>query len=1001
VGYFGLPAALAVIAAFVSPQHAQWLVTIGGTLAVVAVGVAVAAERRRGVAVARQPLTLIGLGFCFVLAGEVMHALGSGFPSSADAVAVVSYPLLIAGLVRLTRARFRESALDTLLVAAIVPASMGVFGWLPLVEAIRHWVPGADGHAWAAAAFLVVDGLALAIITRLAVFFRGKPAAYQLLLGAFACSLGSHVSRTVGSVTDLVPAPFGSQGLMLLCFALVAGAALHPSMRRASRAGTTPARPVGRGQVVMLMVAVLFGPAIVVWRYADRGSWVILAAFGPAVVSLLVVAHLSRMIRERQRLEFASNHDPLTGLPNRSCLHDRLELALNRVDAHDTPFSVMFLDLDRFKNVNDSLGHDCGDDLLRAVAHRLTAAVRQGDTVARISGDEFGVLLPGADADVAMEVAARMLAQFRRPFTIAGRSLFMSPSIGVAVHPEHGEDVESLLRHADAAMYRSKSAGRNTVRVYDGKMESLAQRQLAVENGLRDALGTGRLTLHYQPRVDVRTGHVAAVEALVRWNHPVQGLIPPGAFLRVAEETGLIAAMGERVLMEACQQAADWRADGHPDLVVSVNVSARQFQVQDLPAVVASALEAAGLPAQALELELSESIGLDPDGPVRPALAQLQAMGVRCSIDDFGTGHSSISYLNEYPVQSINLDRRFVERIGPDDDAPMVRALTAMAHHLGMRAVAKGVETPEQLAFLRTHGCDEAQGFLFARPLPADLLETFLVSAAPPASGVRLLPEAAGVVPMIRAWDEAALGGYLWELTAEDTADRRRRGGVIDDDEMPGGRRTLMLAACGGVVAVPILLGLGAGGGLPPVVQARLQDASAALGASQPSSMPKNAGRHVVDPAGTNGSPQDHGGHGSKSRGALTSGVGPSTPSTGSASSGGAGAGGHSGTGNGATTSTRPAPAATGRRHGSSSSTPGKGTGKRSPTKTSRPTTGPGPRGNGHPTSKPHPSHTPPKGQTGPTSPKGKTAPSTTTTTASTAPATTAPGHGHGPGGKP
>jgi hypothetical protein len=376
-------------------------------------------------------------------------------------------------------------------------------------------------------------------------------------------------------------------------------------------------------------------------------------------------------------------------------------------------------------------------------------------------------------------------------------------------------------------------------------------------------------------------------------------------------------------------------------------------------------------------------------------------MGVRCSIDDFGTGHSSISYLNEYPVQSINLDRRFVERIGPDDDAPMVRALTAMAHHLGMRAVAKGVETPEQLAFLRTHGCDEAQGFLFARPLPADLLETFLVSAAPPASGVRLLPEAAGVVPMIRAWDEAALGGYLWELTAEDTADRRRRGGVIDDDEMPGGRRTLMLAACGGVVAVPILLGLGAGGGLPPVVQARLQDASAALGASQPSSMPKNAGRHVVDPAGTNGSPQDHGGHGSKSRGALTSGVGPSTPSTGSASSGGAGAGGHSGTGNGATTSTRPAPAATGRRHGSSSSTPGKGTGKRSPTKTSRPTTGPGLRGNGHPTSKPHPSHTPPKGQTGPTSPKGKTAPSTTTTTASTAPATTAPGHGHGPGGKP
>jgi EAL domain-containing protein (putative c-di-GMP-specific phosphodiesterase class I) len=591
-----------------------------------------------------------------------------------------------------------------------------------------------------------------------------------------------------------------------------------------------------------------------------------------------------------------------------------------------------------------------------------------------------------------------MLAQFRRPFTIAGRSLFMSPSVGVAVHPEHGEDVESLLRHADAAMYRSKSAGRNTVRVYDGKMESLAQRQLAVENGLRDAIGTGRLTLHYQPRVDVRTGHVAAVEALVRWNHPVQGLIPPGAFLRVAEETGLIAVIGERVLTEACQQAAAWRADGHPDLVVSVNVSARQFQVQDLPAVVATALEAAGLPAQALELELTESIGLDLDGPVRPALAQLQAMGVRCSIDDFGTGHGSISYLNEYPVQCIKLDRRYVEKLGPDDDAPMVRALIAMAHHLGLRAVAKGVETSEQLAFLRTHGCDEAQGFLFARPLPADLLETFLVSAAAPASGVRLLPEAAGVVPMIRAWDEAALGGYLWELTTEDTTDRRRGGGVIEDDEMPGARRTLMLAACGGVVAVPILLGLGAGGGLPPVVQARLQDASAALGASQPSSEPHRAALHVADPQTSNGPPQQHRVHGTKNRRALTSGSGPSTPSTGSGSSGAAGAGGHSGTGSRTKSSTRPTPTAAGRRPGSSGSTPGKGTGRPSPTKTSKPTASPGPAGTGHPTSKSHPSPKAPKGST---SPKGKPAPSTTTTTAGTAQATTAPGKGKGPGGKP
>ena len=499
-----ITALLAIGSMYVSYGQAQWFSVIGGILAMGALGQAILSDRGR-LRIVSQPISLILVGVGLIVCSELLHALGAGFLSYADALALLSYPPLIAGLIRLTQARFRESALDTLLVAAIVPASLGVFAWLPMVEAIHRWVPGGNQHTWTAAVFLAVDVLAVAIVARLAVFFRGKPVAYQLLLGALTCLLGAHISRTAAYLTDMVPAPFGSQSLMLLGFGLIAAASLHPSMRRATRMGRARSVPVGRGHLGLLSLTILLGPAIVIWRYVERGSWVIVAAAGPALVSLLVVMHLSRMIRERQRLEFATNHDPLTGLVNRSCFHDRVTLALGRGDGAGA--AVLFLDLDRFKNVNDTLGHDAGDELLRLVADRLSACARASDTVARISGDEFAVLLPGAEnAGQATRLAERMLAQFDSPFRVAGRSLFMTPSVGIAMHPDHGTDVDTLLRHADAAMYQAKGAGRHTIRVYDGAMGASAQRQLAVETRMHQAIADGELVLHYQPKLAVRTG---------------------------------------------------------------------------------------------------------------------------------------------------------------------------------------------------------------------------------------------------------------------------------------------------------------------------------------------------------------------------------------------------------------------------------------------------------------------------------------------------------------
>lgn len=815
-------ALLALVAMLLPPRISEWLVAVSAVIVLWTVGEAVGAAAEQGGlrSMVRQPVALISAGALFTAAGETMHALGAGYPSMADVIELGGYPFFIAGLLRLTRSRIRERAVDTVLIAAIVPVTLGAFAWAPFVSAVDGWLPHTHHQPWLAVAFLAVDGLSIAMIGRLAVLFRGKPVAYQLLLASFACPLGAHLARSLATVTAVVPSPFGVQSLLIVGFGLLGAAALHPSFKPPAGAPRVKPAPIGWTHLLLMAAAVLVGPLAVLLRYRHAGNWVLLAVGAPALISLLVVAHLGRMVRERSRLEYESTHDALTGLDNRQSFHDRLTLRLSRENTTGAPFAVGFLDLDRFKKVNDSLGHDAGDALLCAVADRLIDAVRTEDTVARLAGDEFGLILSSPVDEAALTaVAHRLIGQFAAPFAIAGHEVFTSPSIGFALFPDHGRDVQTLLKRADEAMYQAKSAGRNTFEVFSDRVGSRAHQQLAVETGLHAAIAKDQLVLHYQPKLDLRTGALTGVEALVRWDHPTLGIIGPNAFIRLAEESGLVAPLGEWVLRTACRQASEWYRCGRP-MTVSVNLSARQFQLQDVTGTVRHALAVSGLPAPLLELELTESISFECHEAVTATLAELRAMGVRCSIDDFGTGHSGIGYLNDYPIDKIKLDKSFVSAITADNpDGPLVRAIIAMAHSLGLEVIAEGVETEQQLEFLRLNECDVIQGYLLSRPLTAADLNALVEDDADPTT-MAALRYTDGVQT------EQELGEALWQQSLVRLAAQPRAADVAVDASVAGQvKRTFVLTAAAGVMSLPMAAGVSAAGALPPQLQSAVSAA--------------------------------------------------------------------------------------------------------------------------------------------------------------------------------
>ena len=429
-----------------------------------------------------------------------------------------------------------------------------------------------------------------------------------------------------------------------------------------------------------------------------------------------------------ERVQFLAYHDALTRLPNRLLARDRFEQSTGFADREKTRLALLFLDLDHFKTINDSLGHAIGDALLQEVAKRLGECVRETDTISRQGGDEFLILLPDlADAEATAPVLVKIIERLQEPYHADGNELATSVSIGIALYPDDGQDFETLLKKADTAMYRAKDAGGNIYRFFDEKMNVDAVEHLSMRNGLRRALENGEFVLHYQPQIDLVSGRVVGAEALIRCQHPELGMVPPQRFIPIAEESRMIVPIGEWVLGEACRQAAQWRRQGLPPLLMAVNLSAVQFKRGDLEQTVINALERSGHEPGQLELELTESILIGNTASVLATVTRLKALGVTVSIDDFGTGYSSLSYLKRFAVDKLKIDQSFVRDLATDpEDTAIVLAIIQMAKSLGLTTIAEGVETEAILKRLKLFQCDQAQGYYFARPMPAEDFAAFV-----------------------------------------------------------------------------------------------------------------------------------------------------------------------------------------------------------------------------------------------------------------------------------
>lgn len=437
---------------------------------------------------------------------------------------------------------------------------------------------------------------------------------------------------------------------------------------------------------------------------------------------------ITDMKRYEAELEIRANQDTVTGLANRNLLRDRLSQALAFAARYMHPVWVVHLDLDRFKFINDTLGLSAGDELLKQVARRLEACVRETDTVARLAADEFILVLPErSNESTAIHTMQRIMDAVAKPYIIEGHEFFMTGSAGMAVYPSDGEDAETLMKHADVAMYRAKETGRNNYQFYTPAMNERALERLRLEGDLRLALEHQQFELHYQPQVNLHTGRINGMEALVRWQHPTFGMVAPGRFIGLAEETGLIVPLGAWVMRTACRQAKAWLDAGLGELRVAVNLSARQFGQKDLVKSIANILQECGLPPHCLEIELTESMIMTDVEHAIGVLRDLAKLGVQISVDDFGTGYSSLSYLKRLPIDVLKIDQSFVRDISVDpDDAAIVATIISLAHSLRLQVIAEGVETAEQLEFLRRHGCDAMQGYYFSRPVPAGQFEEML-----------------------------------------------------------------------------------------------------------------------------------------------------------------------------------------------------------------------------------------------------------------------------------
>jgi len=454
---------------------------------------------------------------------------------------------------------------------------------------------------------------------------------------------------------------------------------------------------------------------------------------GQSTGAVVVFRDVSAARAMSLQMAHSAEHDALTGLPNRTLLNDRISQAIAYARRHSKQVAVLFLDLDGFKHINDSLGHPIGDKLLQSVTRRLVDCGRASDTVSRQGGDEFVVLLAEIEqAQDAAIAAQRMLRAVAGAHSIDHHELHITTSIGVSVYPDDGLDAETLIKNADTAMYQAKENGRHGYQYFEASMNARAVERRSIEEGLRRALERHEFTLHYQPKIDFKTGGIAGAEALLRWTHPTQGAVSPAQFIPIAEDCGLILPIGNWVLRQACEQAQAWVEQGLPLTTMAVNVSAKEFRDEKFLDGLSSILTDTGLDPRALELELTESVLMKHSESAAFTLHTLRDKGVQIAVDDFGTGYSSLSYLRKFPIDALKIDQSFVAQITTaEDDASIVIAVIGMARSLKLRVVAEGVETLEQLSFLRAHECDEAQGYYFSRPVPPEQFATLLRTGIP------------------------------------------------------------------------------------------------------------------------------------------------------------------------------------------------------------------------------------------------------------------------------
>jgi diguanylate cyclase (GGDEF)-like protein len=696
---------------------------------------------------AARPLLSAGLVLMALSGGAAWLGQDPGHLITA-VIGVAAYPFLALGLLRLACRPSARREIDLLIEAGLGAAASGLGLWVALASP-----DGGFGRSPVPTAVLTILLCALDVgVATLALQLnmqRDRNRFERLMLAGSGALLAGHVLSALGDVGSL---PVGVTSVRL--FGVIALGCMTAALSGPNLAGDADRdipepQSFRRGHAVYLALCMLVAPGVIAVQAYRHATVSAAMAIGAAFVELLMAAYVATLLWDRSETEHRAQHDHLTGLPNSLLFRDRVQRAVAHARRNGTIAAVMFLDLDRFKHVNDSLGHSAGDGLLQQVAERLSNELREEDSVARLGGDEFALLLPNLSAfDGAVVVAEKVMKAFRPAFVLNGETWVLTPSIGIAVYPTDGLTAEQLIANADTAMYRVKEAGRNGFEVFTPSLHAKAQERVMLEAALHNALERDELVVHYQPKVDVRTGTIVGAEALVRWQHPERGLLYPADFIGLAEQTGQVVAIGETVMYEACRQNRAWQEAGYPPIAIAVNVSVPQFKA-GIGDVTASVLRRTGLSGPYLEVELTESAAAEGLDVIAEVLTELRSFGVRCSIDDFGTGYCGLSYLSRLPIDALKVDKSFIDLMSNGPDAAIVAAVISMGHSLGLKVIAEGVETEEQRRLLTEFDCDQIQGYLFAKPMPAEEFERLLAGrgASPPPNGSLHVPAA---VPRMR-----------------------------------------------------------------------------------------------------------------------------------------------------------------------------------------------------------------------------------------------------------